>query len=80
MKYLSFTVSVLLLLTTGLNLSAQTKAAPKGALFIIGGGSRSEALIKQLVATARMSAKDYIPKHLSAILISISILPRIPNG
>lgn len=50
----------LLLLTTGIHLNAQPKAKPKGALFIIGGGNRSEALIKQLVSTAQLGAKDYI--------------------
>jgi hypothetical protein len=38
----------LLLLATGIHSNAQTKAKPKGTLFIIGGGNRSEALIKQI--------------------------------
>lgn len=50
----------LLLLTTGIHSNAQTKVTPKGALFIIGGGNRSDALIKQLVSTAKLGAKDYI--------------------
>lgn len=50
----------LLLLATGIHSNAQTKAKPKGTLFIIGGGNRSEALIKQLVSTAQLGAKDYI--------------------
>ena len=33
---------------------------PKGNLFIIGGGQRSPQLIETLVATAQLSAKDYI--------------------
>lgn len=33
---------------------------PKGNLFIIGGGDRSPQLIKTLIATAHLSAKDYI--------------------
>ncbi|WP_295769355.1 cyanophycinase [uncultured Mucilaginibacter sp.] len=51
---------LLLLTTTGKYLVAQTKAFPKGSLFIIGGGNRSDALIKQLVLTAKLGAKDYI--------------------
>jgi len=53
-------VFALLLLAAGLQLHAQTKLTPKGVLFIIGGGNRSDALIKQLVTTAQLGAKDYI--------------------
>jgi cyanophycinase-like exopeptidase len=38
-------------------LQAQT---PKGKLFIIGGGDRSDALMKQVLAVAELSKKDYI--------------------
>lgn len=38
--------------------NAQNNA--KGNLFIIGGGERSDALIKQMVKTADLKAKDYI--------------------
>ncbi|HVG41154.1 MAG TPA: cyanophycinase [Chitinophagaceae bacterium] len=41
-----------------LMVKAQSNA--KGSLFIIGGGDKSDALIKQLVTTANLSAKDYI--------------------
>lgn len=54
-KFLIF----LLALTSSLAIKAQTNS-PKGNLFIIGGGDRSDALIKQLVLTANLSAKDYI--------------------
>ena len=52
----------LLLLATTLQLIAQPKKVtpPKGSLFIIGGGNRSEALIRQLVATANLGTKEYI--------------------
>lgn len=49
----------LILISLALSLSAQAQRA-KGNLFIIGGGNRSDALIKQLVATANFKAKDYI--------------------
>jgi cyanophycinase len=39
---------------------AQSKAIAKGSLFIIGGGERSDALIGQLLATAKLGAGDYI--------------------
>ncbi|WP_428228494.1 cyanophycinase [Flavobacterium sp.] len=46
----------LLLLISGL-LQAQT---PKGKLFIIGGGDRSDDLMKQVLSVAELSKKDYI--------------------
>lgn len=39
---------------------AQSNLKPKGSLFIIGGGSRSNGLIKQLVTTAGLTATDYV--------------------
>jgi cyanophycinase len=48
----------LLLSVLTLNVTAQSNA--KGSLFIIGGGDRSDALIKQLVTTADLTTKDYI--------------------
>ncbi len=52
----------LLLLASALQLNAQPGKIPpaRGALFIIGGGNRSDALIRQLVATAKLGNKDYI--------------------
>ncbi|HLK28644.1 MAG TPA: cyanophycinase [Puia sp.] len=41
-------------------LNAQQKAAPKGKLFIIGGGDRSDMLVKKLLATAALDKKDYV--------------------
>ena len=43
-----------------LTISAQAQTAPKGNLFIIGGGERSDNLIGTLVKTANFKAKDYI--------------------
>ena len=34
--------------------------AQKGSLFIIGGGERSDAMVKEMVETAKLSATDYI--------------------
>ncbi|MEP6514289.1 MAG: Type 1 glutamine amidotransferase-like domain-containing protein, partial [Parafilimonas sp.] len=38
----------------------QTFSQPKGNLFIIGGGDRSQKLMHTLLATAKLSGKDYI--------------------
>ncbi|MBC6109671.1 cyanophycinase [Pedobacter fastidiosus] len=53
--------ALLFLFTIALSigLKAQNNTA-KGNLFIIGGGDRSDALIKQLVSTADLKANDYI--------------------
>ena len=40
--------------------TGQKQPAPKGKLFIIGGGDRSAALMRSLVATAAFKAKDYV--------------------
>lgn len=40
--------------------SASAQQTPKGNLFIIGGGSRSNDLIKKLIETADLKSKDYI--------------------
>lgn len=42
------------------NLFAQNNSTEKGKLFIIGGGARSNELLKKLVETANLQAKDYI--------------------
>ncbi|WP_345953389.1 cyanophycinase [Mucilaginibacter sp. PAMB04168] len=60
MKRLSTCLFLLLLFAASLRLNAQTRVIPKGSLFIIGGGTRSDALIRQLVSTAKLGAKDYI--------------------
>mgnify|MGYP003398593733 FL=1 len=39
---------------------SQEKNLPKGNLFIIGGGNRSDALMLDLLKTAQLSDKDYI--------------------
>lgn len=49
----------LIVLTISLSLAAQAQSA-KGNLFIIGGGDRSEDLIKQMVNTANFKANDYV--------------------
>ena len=38
----------------------ETSTAPAGNLFIIGGGNRSVELMKQMIATAQLTGKDYI--------------------
>lgn len=48
---------LLLFLCTGYFLQAQT---PKGKLFIIGGGDRSDVLMKQALAVADLGKKDFI--------------------
>lgn len=48
---------LVLFLFTGYVLQAQT---PKGKLFIIGGGDRSDVLMKQVLSVADLSKKDYI--------------------
>lgn len=60
MRLILTSMLFLLLLATGIHSVAQTKATPKGTLFIIGGGNRSDELIKQLVSTAKLSSRDYI--------------------
>ncbi|TCC88181.1 cyanophycinase [Pedobacter frigiditerrae] len=49
----------LVVISFALTLAAQAQNA-KGNLFIIGGGDRSDALIKQMVATSNFKANDYI--------------------
>jgi cyanophycinase len=39
---------------------SQVSETPKGSLFVIGGGSRSFAMMQSLVKTAQLSKKDYI--------------------
>ncbi len=53
---------LLILLQNGLNPAvAQTKnRLPKGKLFIIGGGNRSQQLMTTMANTAALSAKDYV--------------------
>ncbi|RZL19780.1 MAG: cyanophycinase [Pedobacter sp.] len=43
-----------------IGLSANAQNAPKGKLFIIGGGERSDALMKQMLDVSALKAKDYI--------------------
>jgi len=52
-------VLLILICAFAIAAGAQTKQA-QGNLFIIGGGDRSDALIKQLVTTANLKPKDYI--------------------
>jgi cyanophycinase len=54
MKYTSFCLSIALLLCV------QVFCQPKGNLFIIGGGSKSDELMRTLVATVHLSPLDYI--------------------
>lgn len=50
----------LYLLILFISLSFFAKAQNKGNLFIIGGGNRSDELMKQMLQTADLKAKDYI--------------------
>ena len=60
MQVIRYSTSLLLgILFSLTELYAQTKS-PKGSLFIIGGGTRSEALIADLIKTAKLGAKDHI--------------------
>lgn len=43
-----------------LAVAAQAQNTKKGKLFIIGGGDRSDALMQQMVNTAKLNPKDYI--------------------
>ncbi len=54
MKNKFFFLSIILLLCS------QLFSQPKGNLFIIGGGSRSDELMQALMNTAQLSSKDYI--------------------
>ena len=56
-RYLSKKQLLILLLFMSCILQAQ---APKGKLFIIGGGDRSDNLMKQVVSIADLTKKDYI--------------------
>src|SRR3712207_5586617 len=50
----------LLLCLLSIQVVAQTNSKAKGNLFIIGGGNRSDALMKQMVSTAGLKTTDYI--------------------
>lgn len=52
--------TTLFLLFSVLSLHVTAQSNARGSLFIIGGGNRSDALIKQLVTTAGLTARDYI--------------------
>jgi cyanophycinase len=54
-------VSLISLLLVSLTIYSQSElAAPKGSLFIIGGGDRPPKLIQALISTAKLDKKDYI--------------------
>jgi cyanophycinase len=60
MRILSYTAySLLSLCFLFTDLSAQSRS-PKGSLFIIGGGTRSDELIRDLIKTAKLGPKDHI--------------------
>jgi len=54
MRYTCFCLCIALLLCV------QVFCQPKGNLFIIGGGSKSDELMRTLVGTAHLSSQDYI--------------------
>lgn len=51
---------LLIVLSFALTLAVQAQKNAKGNLFIIGGGNRSDALMKQMLNTANLAPKDYI--------------------
>ncbi len=51
---------LLLLLALAFTAQGQQGSAKQGHLFIIGGGERSSALIREMVVTANLGAEDYI--------------------
>jgi cyanophycinase len=53
-------IKIKLLISVTILLCLQTFSQPKGNLFIIGGGSRSDELMQALMNTARLNSKDYI--------------------
>lgn len=57
LKYLSKKQLLIFLLFMSCILQAQ---APKGKLFIIGGGDRSDDLMKQVISVSNLTKKDYI--------------------
>ncbi len=58
---MKYRLIIAVLLTAIAATNAQPKhSAPKGKLFIIGGGNRTVALMKTLLATARLGKKDYV--------------------
>jgi cyanophycinase len=54
------TTITLIFLSLLFSLNAQTSISAKGCLFIIGGGHRSPALMKTLLAVSSLKTKDYI--------------------
>jgi cyanophycinase len=60
MKYLSAVMITCLLFFPALIFAQAKPALPKGKLFIIGGGDRSPALMKSMVAVASLGPKDYV--------------------
>lgn len=56
-KLLFRSFTILSLLLTSIFVQAQN---PKGKLFIIGGGDRSDDLMKQVLDVAELGKKDYI--------------------
>jgi len=58
---MKYPLIIAFLLTAIAAANAQPKqAAPKGKLFIIGGGNRTAALMKTMLATAGLGKKDYV--------------------
>ncbi len=58
---MKYRLIIAVLLTAIAATNAQPKhTAPKGKLFIIGGGNRTVALMKTLLGTAELGKKDYV--------------------
>ncbi len=56
----SITIFLLALLLPLAGMWAQAGKTPKGKLFIIGGGDRTEGLMRSLLATANLNKTDYV--------------------
>jgi len=60
MKRFSILLAYVFFPFLSLTIYAQGNKPPAGSLFIIGGGNRSDSMMKQLVKTADLRANDYI--------------------
>ena len=53
-------VLIIILLVCAASVFSQSSKHPKGSLFIIGGGDRTEALMKAMMETAQLAPNDYV--------------------
>jgi cyanophycinase len=60
MKWKYLLVLITLLHTTAVYCQSKKAVPPKGSLFIIGGGDRTQALLQAMISTAKLQPTDYI--------------------